>query len=220
MNFNKEKWIALVLFIIFVIILIFVSVYKNDFFTKNSDLLSILSTLTFIYLTYETLRQTRQSETLPHVSVRFILASKVDENFTRNNKGLVLNQQVKRLLDDFKKDDPVKKDLVFIKVENVGETTAIEVRVDLDYSTQAYGKDHKQNISIPFGVLKKDETVIELVDSFEVPTKNDFFKIEKCITVFNTVSRKNAADGLKRNDVSKTLSFENSDEDVSIIFKK
>lgn len=219
-NFNKAKWFALIVFIIFVAALILIAVYNKVFFQKYSDLIGTLSTLSFIYLTYETLRQTRQSETSPYVTVKLILASRLDEDFIKNNRGLIIDGQIKRLLDDFKKEEPPKKDLVFVQVENIGELTAVEVKIELEYSKKTYDRTSNQTITITFGTLKKDESVAQLIDFFDVPTKEDFFKVNKCITFLNTANRKYVSDGLKKKNVSESITYNNFGDSTTVVFKK
>lgn len=40
------------------------------------------------------------------------------------------------------------------------------------------------------------------------------------MTSFNTVNRKNVADGLKKSNITENISHENSDDNVTITFKK
>lgn len=220
MNFNKSKWLAFLFFITVMTALSILGIGYPDTFKLYSNQISILSTLIYVYLTYEILRETRQGITLPYINVKFILSSKLDDDFLKSHQELVISDRVRQLIEDFKKPDPSRKDLVFAMVENIGETTAIEVKLDLGYDKQVLGQDSSQDITLSFGTLKMNQSCMELVDYFDTPGKNDFFKIKRSETLFNTVGRKHSSDGPRKNSALENLTYKNADDGLVISFKK
>jgi len=220
MNFNKSKWIPLIIFLIALGILIYLGIIKPNSFSPYSDLVSTISTLMFVYLTYETLRQTRQNENLPLINIEFLIMNKMDDAFIKANPTLVMNEQVKKLQEDFKNDTPPKKDMIFVIAENIGGTTAIGVKLDINYSKQMFGKNFTQTVNIPFGTLKAGENRVELVECFEDPAKNDYFEIKEIKTIFNTVSRQHFSERPKKTDILDSFTLKNGGQDTTIIFKR
>lgn len=220
MKFNKQKWIPLILFIIVLGLLSYWGFSTPTVFQTYSNQLIILTTLVYVYLTYEILRQTRQSRELPYINVLFLLSSKLDNNFLENYKELVISDRVKQLIEHFKQTSPSSKDMVFVLVENIGGANAIEVQLELKYGKKNFGEDSEQSKTMNFGTIKKGEKIMEFVDFFDNPSKEDSFKVKKCTTIFNTVSSKYSTDSPKKNDVTGSLSFKNDSEKVIINFLK
>ena len=218
-NINVTKWVSRLIFFIALAALIFLGLFKEELFDKYSDLMSVLSTLAFIWLTYETLRQTIQSETVPYINVKFLLASYIDENTFKTHGGLMMDSRIKQFIEDFKKADPSKKDLVFVKVENLGEMTAIDVRLNFEYVKHNFSSTNKQTQSIDVGVLRGHESQIKFIDSFEAPAKGDNFKIQKFQTFDNTIQRKSVSDGNRCNKIS-NITSETIDDNVTITLEK
>jgi len=210
----------MIVFVAAILFLVYSKIWEPIIFLSYSDLAGILTTLMFVYLTYETLRQTRQNEVLPYINAKFILASIIGEEFLKKYPGLVINEQVKRLIDDFKKEDHQKRDMLFILIENIGGVTAIDVQADVNYTKRMFGKDTNQTMSIPFGILKSEEVRLELMDHMESPGNEDYFEIKKIETQFNTVSRKYFSDGPTKNDSTKSFTHINEDRSVTVILKK
>ncbi len=220
MKFNRSKWIPFIFFIAVIVFLALFGYLAPTHFASYSPQISILSTLVYVYLTYEILRRTRQSQTLPYINVKFILTSKIDDDFLKNHQDLVINERVKKIIENFKKTEPDLKDLVFVVVENIGDTNAIEVKLNIKYSRRSFSQDSEQSILFNFGTLKTSEIRMELVDCFDTPTKNDSFKVNKCETSFNTVNRKYSVENPKKSDVSELVTSKNYDEGVNINFSK
>lgn len=220
MNINKEKWVSRAVLFFTVATLIWWAIYHSDNFSKYSGLLTTLTTLMFIFLTYETIRQMRQSEVSPYINIKFILSSKLDESFITKYSELVRSEQVQNLVTDFQKEDPTKKNLVFVQVENIGGIPAIDVEMSLDYNMHFFQQDSGRQIKKNFGTLKPGECRMELVDCFDVPSNNDFFEVNDCKVFFNTISRKQHADGPKKNDVNQVIVSQNHDANVIVVFQK
>lgn len=208
-----------IIYVVTIVTLITFYIINLTEITKYGDLINALFTATFVYLTYRTLKHTIHSEILPYINVKFILTSKLDESFIERYPMLKIDEQVRSLINPSTNGEILNKNLVFVWVENLGEQTAIEVALDIDYIQTSWDRPTNKGLTIHCGTLKRGDTYMTLIDKYDSPRKNDIFEVAKVITKFTTVGAKTFGDDPKKNNFSKDTVSENYDEGVSILFK-
>ncbi|HYD92733.1 MAG TPA: hypothetical protein VEA37_14755, partial [Flavobacterium sp.] len=143
------------------------------------------------------------------MNVVFLLASTIDDKFVDEHPDLRINAQVKKVIANSATNS---SDVVLMLVENIGETNAIEVKVDVDYKKRNLGSTSDLQRTMKFGTLKINQKSIELIEVFDQPAGEDYFKIKKCLTEYSTVNDKYSDDGSTKVDASDLVTSKNIDE--------
>ena len=170
LGINKAKWLPRTFVIIILFFIIFIS---NDIFNNYSDKIIALTTVTYAYLTYEILRTAQQGKTIPYIDVSFIMTSRLDKNFLDNYPGLIKNERVETLIKHFEQESPAPKNLVFLQAENIGETNAIDIGIDLKWKKKNIKETKENDKTLNFNTLKANDKSILLIDVYDSPSKED-----------------------------------------------
>lgn len=214
-----RKNIAEILYSSLVFFLILFCILDTFSFGRYSDLINAIFTATFVYLTYKTLRQTIRSEIAPYLNLKIILASKVDETFLNKFPELKIDSHIRTLITPPTTNIASDRNFFFVWLENLGEQTAIEVSIEINYKQTSFGRGTNKNTTIPCGALKKGESYMALIDKFDSPKKSDELAIENVFIKYTTANAKAFSDSPKKYDLTKSIISENSDDNVLILFK-
>jgi len=218
-NFNINKWLPRIVILLAVVAVIWVQIYHSTEFQTYGLLINILTTIAFIWLTYETLLAAVEGKQLPYVDVHFIIASKVDEIFKEKYPQLKETEKVKKIIEDSQKSDNNTNNYVFARIENIGEATGIEVKLDIRYQKKSLGEISEGQKLFEFGTLRSGDNIVELVEFFEFPVEEDYIKINECRAEYNNVKDKHSANSPKKQDFAKNVSSVNNDTGAKINLK-
>ena len=219
LKWNKSKWVPLIIFVLAILILVILVVWWSDLFQKYSGLITLLTTITYVYLTYEILRNTIQGKDMPFINVEFIIASKIDEGFLAKYSPK-RTERLEKEIEELARDDQSPKNFVFVRIENIGDTNAIATNLNLEIGRRSMTEETSgQRKHIELGVIKTQNSRVELIEVFDNPGKDDYVKVEGCNTNFSTVNSKLSSDGSVSNDLSSSVYSTNYDDGVVIVFK-
>lgn len=230
MNFNllqkfkciKTRWISRTVFFLALLLIIGVGVFFSDKFVNYTELILVVVTMFYVFFTYEILMSTRESRPKPYIDIKFIGVSKLNEKFLKNRARLIRpNEKFLHLSKEYNtKTESFNKNIIFVIVDNWSGVDAVDIVFHITYDKKNFGivtSDTSMNVEL--GNLKKGEKTIYIVDVYESPTQEDYFKIKDCWVKFNDVNGKWAKEKPAKEDFSNTATMENLDSGVSIIFK-
>lgn len=217
-NFLKNKSLVRCIAVIILAILVFSVIFFPEKFNSYANGILVIVTAVYAYLTYEILLSTRQSRILPYVNVEFILVSKLDESFIKQNGAFLRRtDRLNKLQQDLARPE-YKMNAVLVKVENISETTAVNVSVKTAYQKQSLSEIINSDKQIAFGTLKKGESAIDIVEVFEAPSNSDYFRLRDGIIEFTDINGQYEKDPLKKNVFSNTAKTNNFHEDIDVVF--
>ncbi len=190
----KQKWIVRFSTIVILIALTCLTIFAPGIVNATSNSWLVVVTIIYAYLTYEILVSTRQSRNIPHIYVEFAVVSKIEPFVTEQASFLKRTEKFNQLQQDSARAD-YDADVVFVKVQNIGEITAVEVCLKIKYERKNFGDTTTIEKDIPFGILKKDEISVALIDVFQSPAEADYLKIVDGWVEYNDINGQHLNDG-------------------------
>jgi len=215
-SFNKAKWIAWWAFLGAVLLLVCLDLFVPEFFLNHGTMITSVTTLVYVYLTYEILRTSRDTKGTPYINPTFILSSKIDEPFLKTCPELRNTGRLKQIVKDSK--GKGAKNYIFIKVQNIGDANSIDTKVELEYAKKNLGELSTQRKIFEFGTLNKGASIVEVVDFFDEPGAADYLQIKKCSTEYNTVNGKYVYDRARKTNHAQNVRSQNFDDLVTVTF--
>lgn len=218
MIFNKA-WSAIknpkiafrIIFLLIIIFLVFYGIKQNNDFKKYSELVLIVVTAVYVFLTYELLLSAREARVLPYINLEFILVDKFDSKFLdRYSSRIKKSEKFDTLQKEYiSNPDTFNKNIIFVKVENIGQTNAIDLDANVIYDKKNLGKEITgASQKTEFGTLKKGYFALDIVEVYDNPTSNDYFRIKKCESTLTDVNSKCMKEAPRSQNFSKTISAE------------
>lgn len=200
------------------VVLILLYIFDTTLFQNQSGAMLVFVTLFYVFLTYELVRATQDSKLIPFIDVRFIVISKLDAAFLDRYGGIVRQTEKFRTLKAMDQTS-FNKNVVFVKIENLGEANAVDTRLEVCFDRKNLGEvTCGSRKTIEFGTLKKGESAIDYLDEYQTPTQEDYFKVSKCTVEYKDINRKFTNDDPMENDFSKSAPFDLFNDDVLIHF--
>jgi hypothetical protein len=141
---NTSKFLSRIVFASFFFLIIYIGLKIPTLFDSNSNLIIALITLTYAYLTYEILRNTREQKLLPYLNVELIAFS----DFSNIPKELLSLMRETSKASDLSGGEDGSKNIILVKVENLGQTTAVDTVLVLKYA-----KNNLAQKSVPLRIL-------------------------------------------------------------------
>ncbi len=206
MKYNNIK-ISTCIFVIAVItVIIIFCVLSKESIDRYSGLLLVLVTMFYAYFTYLLLITTKTNITKPFIDTQVILKSKLEPEFIEKY-GVYLREDDRfKRIEKEAQDVSFNKDLVFIKVKNMGTAIALDVILDIEYEFSNGGIYNIRNNPLKLGNIEKDRNEnIKLVEVYENPHPEDFFNLKKCILNFHDITSKQEGGAVKKNDIFSDL---------------
>jgi len=220
-EFNFSRDFARLIFAAALLILVIAGITSPKIFQQEySGLFLVGVTLFYAYFTYEILRSTRMNRVLPHISIDYIVVSKIDSDALQDYIPYIdPTEKFIQVKKDLSLEGATSKDIIFVKLENVGDSVAIDVEFEIQYSKKNLGEEQAhQSKKISFRDLKRGQIAVGMLEVYDNPSTNDYFDIEKCLVKFNDVSRRYSKEGAMMHDFSKQV-HHTRDDGVSIVFK-
>lgn len=187
---------------------------------QYANLILIGVTAVYVHVTYELLRQTRNNKNLPYVGVEFIVVSDMNADFFKTYEDVV--EQTPEYLTvraDASGANPTSKNIVFVKVQNTGESVAISPELKLTYSRKNFLDEHRgREKTIHFKDLQIKDVSLKMIEVYEHPTSADYMEISSSIIWFKDIGRYHTGESPIKTDFSQRTSFLR-DGGVSIVFR-
>ncbi len=219
LQFNTSKVLGRLVFVIVFVGMVYAAINIPQQFNTYANSVLVIVTAIYAYLTYELLLSTRQGRSMPYVNVEFILVNKLDDDFLKKNSSFLRpTEKLNKLREDLKRTE-YKMNAVFVKVENISETIAVDVNFETNYAKRSLSDEtHATTKTISFGELKKGESIVDIVDIFELPSENDYFKIRYCTVEFNDINGRYVKDKPMKNDFSSSAKVTNLLDGIGLAF--
>jgi len=195
-------------------------IYSPDSFEGVSSMVLALATLTYAWLTYELLRLTSESKSRAYIDLQFIVVGDLNEKFMNEyGKYITSSEQFSRLWKERDASKTSSTDIIFIKVQNIGNEHALDVTATSKF--EAHGLGETQEVAKPnsFSNLEKGEIAVGILHVFENTSSNDHVRLLKSEVSYTDVNSKQV--GLKPTvlDYSKTAKWNNFDDKINIVIK-
>ncbi len=204
----------------FILCLGFLGYVKPDIANQYANLILVGVTAVYVHVTYELLRQTRNNKNLPYVGVEFLIASDLRGDFFQSYEKYV--EQTPEFLTvraDANSANSTPKNIVFVKVQNTGESVAIAPELELKYSRKNFlDEDRDREKRVTFKDLQIRDTSIKMLEVYEHPTSADYLEISKSKVWFKDIGRYHTGESPIKTDFSKRTSHLR-DDNVSIVFR-
>lgn len=160
---------------------------------RYANLTVAVTTLIYIYITYRLLLSTVVSRPLPWLTLEYILANKVEgPPLMQYAEFIQESERLKSIREELATNSTASKELIFIRVQNVGTGVAIDINCDVQYSKRSLGDEAAQTKQISVRDLKPNETSLILLEAFDNPTPNDYLQVNQCRINFTDVGKKHA----------------------------
>jgi hypothetical protein len=178
-KFKTERDIPRLLLVVFLLVVLFSKPLGLDL-NQYNEILLVCITAIYAYFTYELLRITKNNRSFPYIKVDFVVASSLSSDFFDQYRQDVVQNQAFTTLDQH--DETVDQDgrnIVFLRVENTGESLAINVEVKIKFDRKNYLQQEEEGLyrTIHLKDLKSGEASLELLELFEHPSSNNYYKI-------------------------------------------
>ena len=99
-----------------------------------------------------------------------------------------MSNRFRYLWTEFKKDtEAFNRNMVFIKIENIGEADATALELIGNYKKTTYGETQNRSLDRPYKRLKKGKSLVDIIEEYQTPNENDYFELNKCIIKFTDV---------------------------------
>ncbi len=192
---NLSRDISRLLIIIFLIIVcIFVLKAPELFGQKYSSFFLIVITAVYAYLTYEILRSTKVNRSLPSLSIEYLFVSKLDSDILNDYKRYIDPTEIFLQLQKTCQGSSIRKDFIFVKFENLGDGAALDIELNIKYNKNNRGDEGSVSKKVKFKDLKSEEISLQLLESYDDPTQDDYFEMRECYVMFNDIGRRYSKD--------------------------
>lgn len=220
-NLNLRKTFARLAFLFFFIAVIVLNIINPSWLNSYANGLLVLITGIYAFLTYEILMSTREAKNAPYLSVDLLVMSKIPDDFTdKNREALQVDELFKRLKAEQKSGNDFDKNLVFVRVKNIGECNAIDIKIALEYKKQNLAKSDNINPDDrEFGALEKRHSYLYLLEVFDAPVGSDYLQIKKFKLEYGDIGNKHNKGSVYRENFSRSISSSNLDDDVTVIIR-
>lgn len=191
-----------ILFILFA----FFGIIFNDLYNKYSGLALVLVTMIYVYLTFELLVSTRATRSLPIINLEFVLTDKLSPEFIEEYSSYIIkSEDFNNSLSEYTKNSELfNKQLIFIKVENIGQTNILDLGIHIKYLKDSLSTKRESSRDIEFGILKVGAISLALVEVYDNPSSNDSFRLLTCESHLTDGNGKNMKEAPRYQDFSKT----------------
>ncbi len=184
-------------------------------YVDRGELITSITNIMFVLLTYESLRFARESVLSPHITAKFIGVSKVLEYISQYPNEILITQELGSLRSAASQAEAITRNCIFVEIENVGHSQALDIKLKIQYSKKSLGTTRELQWNQITGNLKPDRQRIILIDTFEGATDADEFKLIKCDVEYSDVHKKQT--GRKPVHTSPSIDrINNYDRDVVI----
>ncbi len=186
---RKRRFPVKTIFIISLLALIY-AFYEVKDFQVTANFIQAVTTLMFVYLTYETLMATRAARSIPYLEIEFIIASDVTEIKTLYKEAILMSDQFLQL----ERENDEKKstrNIIFLLIKNIGNYTAIEASLRLSYEKNNLAETRKINRNDIFiGNLESGAKTVRVLEVFDNISEKDTFSVDECKIFFTDVNSK------------------------------
>lgn len=209
----QKDWPRLVVLISLGLILYLFLLAPTKLLNSN-DAITSITNIIYIFLTFELLRSTRQTVPLPYLGVKFLAVSDIEEYIENNIQQIKLSQTLDHLRANITNGE--RKNCVFAILQNLGEVQAIDIRLNVIYKKFSLGESKQSTFSMSLGNLKKEESIIVLLEVFDGATNADYILLQECDSDYHCVQKKLA----NERSISKKLSIDDQGAyDDSVVIK-
>lgn len=219
-NFIPNKDLPRIFTILFITALIFFGYKYPTSLNQYSNLILVGITSIYVYVTYELLRSTRGNKISPYVNLEYIIISDLKTEFFKKYEPFVeKSEEYLMIQKDLESENKTERNIVFVKIENTGDSVAIDIELEIKYSKKTFFDEHNNlDKKISFKDLKKTETAIKIFEVYEHPSSNDYLEITESKVKLKDIALHNNGESPIKNDFSKRISH-TRDEGSSIVFK-
>ncbi len=222
-DINWNKWLSRIVFGLALIILTVLNFKFPDKYNIHSNFTLVVVTIFYVFFTYEMLRITRESKNLPYINIEFFFVNNLENDFFKNNELQIRQtERFRELKKEFQSTQELKKNILFVKAENLGTVNAVEVIFKVAYEKRNLGEVSEQKRKIEFGTMKPADIFIDIVEDYQTPSAEDYFKIKYCTVEYNDICGKFAKEKVIKDDFSSSIAKNLDDVSVGFIseFKK
>lgn len=173
MSMYFKHYIAEVIFFLGLVSVILSAILIPTLMQANSNTILVIVTGVYVYLTYKLLQRTELNPITPHIRTTFVIVNTFESPLLTGAGVTVRNDdKIKAAKEN---SDPTKE-LVFLKVENVGKGTALYPKIELEYEKKDFDNSEKVNKEISLDPIKEEESVCVLLEVYQNASKSAYFK--------------------------------------------
>lgn len=200
-NYCKKNIAHIVLILISVGVIILFSYPETN--TLSNSILPVV-TIFYVYYTFQILKTTGKLRPKPYIDISNIIITndleKIQSKYGENIIEDSMFTAEKQFFAESGAEAP--KNYIFLKIENLGERHALELKIRIIYNKKNY-KTEAGDITREYniGILKSNKTKIKLFEVFDRPTENDEIKITECVANFSDYFTKNSEEKELRNTI-------------------
>ncbi len=220
MKYNNIKIPTYIFGIAVIVVIIIFYVLPQGLIDRYSGLLLVLVTMFYAYFTYLLLITTKTNIPKPCIDAQFILKNKLEPEFIERYGPYLREDDRFKRVEKEAQESGFNKDLVFLKVKNLGTAMALDVILNIEYEFSNGGNYNFRKNPLKLGNIEKDGNEnIKLVEVYESPDSQDSFNLKKCILNFHDITSKQEGEASKESDIFSDLQS-SIDEGVTINFSK
>ncbi len=221
MKFDNKKRITCIFILALILTIVLNFTVPENQLPKYTNLILVLVTMFYAYFTFLMLIISKTYRPLPYIDAEFIITNKLTPEFIEKY-GIFLREDDRfKIIENEAKNPGFNKNIVFLKVTNIGSGVALDVvfRIKYQFNNIADYRDLERPLT--FGNIEKEGGYsIKLVDVYNNPNSDtDYFKLGKCILEFNDICNKQSEEGGYKTDLLQEIKAI-IEEGVSINFSR